>query len=63
MATSMQGIYSACKTAADNIAPLQHKCIGSMMLVRKVVGEIWEEQWCSKKASHGVLLAAQMSAL
>eukprot|EP00957_Ditylum_brightwellii_P116253 8867788-Ditylum_brightwellii.AAC.1 len=40
MAPMMQGVCSSCKTAADNVAPPCHKCIGSMMLVGKVVGEM-----------------------
>eukprot|EP00957_Ditylum_brightwellii_P067415 5117473-Ditylum_brightwellii.AAC.1 len=63
MAPTMQGVYSACKTTADNIAPLHHTCIGNIMPVGKVVGEMWEEQWCNIKMSHGVSLATLMSAL
>eukprot|EP00957_Ditylum_brightwellii_P059088 4482194-Ditylum_brightwellii.AAC.1 len=53
MAPMMQGVCSACKTAADNIAPPRHKCIGSTISVGKVVGETWERQWRKKSQFNG----------
>eukprot|EP00957_Ditylum_brightwellii_P005435 415895-Ditylum_brightwellii.AAC.1 len=44
MASTTQGVCSKCKTAAGGIASLRHKCIGSTVLVGKVVGEMWERQ-------------------
>eukprot|EP00957_Ditylum_brightwellii_P013593 1025405-Ditylum_brightwellii.AAC.1 len=48
MTTMMQGSYGACQIAAGTIAPLQHRSIGSIIWVGKIVGETWEERWCKK---------------
>eukprot|EP00957_Ditylum_brightwellii_P028561 2157762-Ditylum_brightwellii.AAC.1 len=63
MAPTTQGVCSTGKTASGNIAPLHHKCIRSIILVEKVVGETWEELWCDKRVNHGLPLATQISAL
>eukprot|EP00957_Ditylum_brightwellii_P143271 10915261-Ditylum_brightwellii.AAC.1 len=43
MTPMTQGVCSKCKTTAGNIASLRHKCIGSTILMGKVVGETWKK--------------------
>eukprot|EP00957_Ditylum_brightwellii_P074042 5625811-Ditylum_brightwellii.AAC.1 len=48
MAPTTQGVCSKYKMAAGNIAHPRHKCIGSTILVEKVVEELWERPWHKK---------------
>eukprot|EP00957_Ditylum_brightwellii_P077508 5889619-Ditylum_brightwellii.AAC.1 len=53
MAPATQRVCSKYKTAAGDIAPPCHKCIGSTILVGKMVGEMWERRWSKKSECMG----------